>query len=271
MLNARALVGTHDILLITLDTLRYDVARDMLAQGRTPNLAAVLPGGDWELRHSSGSFTYAAHHAFFAGFLPTPAAPGQHLRLFAARFAGSETTAEATYVFDAPDIVTGLGQAGYHTVCIGGVGFFNKQSPLSCVLPALFAESHWDARLGVTDPRSTEHQVRLAVEILDRTPRQRRVFLFLNVSALHQPNCCYLPGAAKDTIASHAAALVYVDSQVPPLFEALRRRGPALAIICSDHGTAYGEDGYIGHRIAHPVVWSVPYAEFLLEAERETG
>ena len=31
-------------------------------------------------------------------------------------------------------------------------------------------------------------------------------------------------------------------------------------VICSDHGTAYGEDGYTGHRLAHPVVWDVPYA-----------
>jgi hypothetical protein len=265
MLNARTLVGTHDILLMTLDTLRYDVARDMLASGRTPNLAAVLPYGRWEMRHSPGSFTYAAHHAFFAGFLPTPSTPGPHPRLFAARFAGSETTTDTTFVFDAPDIVTGLAQIGYHTVCIGGVGFFNQQTPLSRVLPGLFAESYWETCLGVTDPRSTEHQVRLAVDILERASADHRVFLFVNVSAVHQPNCGYLPGATEDTIASQAAALAYVDSQLPPLFDALRRRGPTLTIICSDHGTAYGEDGYTGHRLAHPVVWTVPYAEFLLE------
>jgi hypothetical protein len=44
----------------------------------------------------------------------------------------------------------------------------------------------------------------------------------------------------------------------------MRRRAPVLTIICSDHGTAYGEDGYIGHRVSHPVVWTVPYAEFVL-------
>ena len=60
-----------------------------------------------------GTFTYAAHHAFFAGFLPTPTSPGPHPRLFAARFAGSETTTDQTAVFDAPDIVTGLSQRGY--------------------------------------------------------------------------------------------------------------------------------------------------------------
>jgi hypothetical protein len=31
-----------------------------------------------------------------------------------------------------------------------------------------------------------------------------------------------------------------------------------------DHGEAYGEDGQFGHRIAHPTVTTVPYAEFLL-------
>lgn len=168
MLAARELVGTHDILLMTLDTLRYDVACDTLAQGRIPHLAAVLPEGQWEERHTPSSFTYAAHHAFFAGFLPTPAAPGLHPRLFAARFAGSETTTEDTCVFDAPDIVTGFSACGYHTACIGGVGFFNKQTALGCVLPSLFAESHWSPELGVTEPRSADHQIHLAVRILER-------------------------------------------------------------------------------------------------------
>ena len=264
MIDAAGAIGTHDVLLVTLDTLRYDVAIEALATGLTPNLAAVLPQRRWERRHSPGSFTYAAHHAFFAGFLPTPAAPGRHERLFAARFAGSETTGERTAVFDAPDIVTGLAGRGYHTICIGGVGFFNKQTPLGNVLPSLFAQSYWSAELGVTDARSTEHQVKLATSLLAELPRHRRVFLFVNVSALHQPNCIFTPGATQDTKQTQAAALAYVDRWLPSLFAALQRRGPTLAVICSDHGTAYGEDGYVGHRIAHPVVWTVPYAEFVL-------
>lgn len=266
MINARELIGTHNILFITLDTLRYDVAARALQQGRTPNLAALLPTG-WEARHTPGSFTYAAHHAFFAGFLPTPVASGRHPRLFAARFSGSETTTEQTVVFDTPDIVSGFAAEGYHTICIGGVGFFNKQNPLSQVLPGLFAESHWSPELGVTSPDSTAHQVRCAIDALERLPAQQRVFLFINISALHQPNCMFVPGATSDTPETQAAALAYVDRRLPPLFGALQRRGPTLVIICSDHGTAYGEDGYVGHRISHPVVWTVPYAEFILPGE----
>ena len=264
MIDVAALIGTHDILFVTIDTLRYDVARDELASGRTPNLAAVLPAGAWEERHSPGSFTYAAHHAFFAGFFPTPVDGARRPRPFAARFPGSETTGATTCVLDAPDIVAGLAGRGYHTACVGGVGFFDKRSPLGGVLPSLFAESHWGPELGVTDPRSTENQVALAAAILGRVPASRRVFLFLNVSAVHQPNCHYQEGAAEDTVVSHAAALGYVDRHLPTLFRAARIRGPVLAIICSDHGTAYGEDGFRGHRVAHPVVWTVPYAEFVL-------
>src|SRR5687767_5824996 len=164
-INAAAMIGSYDVLLVVLDALRYDVAVEALAAGRTPNLARMLPGGAWEERHSPGSFTFAAHQAFFAGFLPTPARPGRHERLFAARFAGSETAGPRTAVFAAPDVVSGLARRGYHSVCLGGVGFFNKLTPLGSVLPGMFAESHWDESTGVTGRRSTELQVRLAERI----------------------------------------------------------------------------------------------------------
>jgi hypothetical protein len=264
MLNASQLIGTHDVLFVTLDTLRYDVAANLHASGRTPNLSAHLPNG-WEKRHTPGTFTFAAHAAFFAGFLPTPATPGKHPRPFALRFPGSETTIPETAVFDAPDIVAGFRQSGYHTLCVGGVGFFNKLTPLGNVLPGLFDESHWSPELGVTDPRSTEHQVDLILRRLSEHPASGRVFVFLNVSAIHQPNRFYLAGETDDTIRSHAAALEYVDGHLGRLFAGLRKRGPWLAIVCSDHGTAYGEDGFTGHRLAHPTVWNVPYAEFVLD------
>ena len=40
-------------------------------------------------------------------------------RLFATHFPGSTTIATQTAVFDAPDIVNGLKQAGYHTAAMG--------------------------------------------------------------------------------------------------------------------------------------------------------
>jgi arylsulfatase A-like enzyme len=271
------IVGSHDLLLLTLDTLRHDVAVELLAAGRLPNLARVLPRDAdgvprWEERHTPATFTYAAHAAFFAGFLPTPATPGPHPRLFAARFAGSETTAAHTWVFDAPTLVQGLAAAGYHTACVGGTGFFNPGSGLGTVLPGLFAEAHWSPETSVTAPRSFEAQLEYARRIVADLPERRRLFLFVNVAALHQPNWYHLPGARRDdtlpakgdTRASHAAALEYVDRHVGELFALLAARAPVFAIVCSDHGTTYGDDGYTGHRLAHPAVWTVPYAEFTL-------
>jgi hypothetical protein len=267
MLDAAACVGTHDLLLLTLDTLRYDVADRALREGRTPWLAALLretPAGGWERRHTPGSFTWSAHQAFFAGFLPTPIEPGPHPRLFAMAFPGSETISERTAVFEAGDLVSGLRGRGYHAICAGGVGFFNGLTPLGSAMPQLFDEHRWCPEFGVTDPDSTAHQVAWCRDRVAAQPDDRRVFCFVNISALHQPNCHYLPGRDRDDPETQAAALAYVDGQLAPLFAALRRRAPLLAIVCSDHGTAYGEDGYVGHRLAHRVVWDVPYAELQL-------
>lgn len=266
--DMRAIAGSHDLVLVTLDTLRYDVAQQQWREGRLPQFAAHLGRDGWERRHTPGSFTYAAHCAFFAGFLPTPAQPGSHPRLFCLRFPGSETTHAHSLVFDESDnIVAGLAGLGYHTLCIGGVGFFNPATPLGRQLPGLFAESHWQPEFGVTAADSTERQVALACARLSSEElRGRRVFLFLNVSALHQPNCHYLAGATQDSAATQAAALVYVDAALAPLWRALAGRGAAFVVVCSDHGTAYGEDGYHGHRHAHPSVMQVPYAHFRIGA-----
>jgi hypothetical protein len=263
--NMQEIVGSHDVVLITFDTLRFDVAQEEFAAGRLPHLARYLAPGGWEERYTPGSFTYAAHCAFFAGFLPTPACPGNHPRLLSLQFEGSETTDARTYVFDGVDnIVAGFAGVGYRPICIGGVGFFNLQNPLGSVLPGMFTERYWRREFGVTSQHSTHWQVELARQRLTASElSQQRVFLFVNVSAIHQPNRHYL-GTDKDSVQSHAAALRYVDEALASLWQTLARRGDSFVIVCSDHGTAYGEDGYVGHRHGHPVVMRVPYAHFLI-------
>ncbi len=265
--DMNAVVAESDVVLVTLDTLRYDVAQTAWKAGNLPHFSAWLSPSGWEKRHSPGSFTYAAHHAFFAGFLPTPARPGKHPRLFATTFAGSESAVATTCVLEAATIVEGLATQGMTTACVGGVGFFNQQTPLSRVFPALFQQAFWTPELGVTNPTSTQVQFEQAAAFLEA--HSERCFLFVNVSAIHQPNYFYLKQTAtsdkRDTLDSHAAALRYVDQQLPILQAALARRGrPTFVICCADHGTTYGEDGYQGHRLAHEQVWTVPYLEVLL-------
>lgn len=254
-----------NIILITLDTLRYDVAEQCFHAGRTPHFQKLFPQG-WEKRHTPGSFTYAAHQAFFAGFLPTPATPGKHHRLFAAKFQGSETTGPDTMVFETADIVSGFAQQGYRTICIGGTGFFNKQTPLGSVLPDLFQESYWQPEFGVTDKNSAHNQFTHAAQLLNEHDRNKPFFLFINVSAIHQPNRFYIEGETTDSLQTHAAALAYVDSQLPVLLAALEQQNETFGIICSDHGTAYGENGFTGHRVGDSSVWDVPFATFELKS-----
>lgn len=268
-MDMNAIVGTHDIVLLTLDTLRYDVAQQELEAGNLLNFSRFID--HWEPRHSPGSFTYAAHHAMFAGFFPTPINNPLAPRTMSVDFHGSRSIDGHTKVFDAATIVEGLANSGYHTLCVGGVGFFNKQTPLGSVLPNLFQQSYWAEDTGVTAPQSTEKQVEKSLEFIIPVPEEESVFLFINVSAIHQPNYFYDDkkcerGSQQDDISSHAAALRYVDSALTPLFNHFQSRKDTLFIVCSDHGTCYGEDGYEGHRIAHEVVWTVPYAEFVVKA-----
>lgn len=264
MLDMHQVVGQANFLFITFDCLRHDVARSCLETGRTPHLAAVLPRPGWEARETPGTFTLAAHQAFFHGFLPTPAGNGPHPRLLALEFDGSLTTVLETYVFcGVSDILAGFRALGYRTFCIGGVGFFNCQTPLGHVLPGYFEESIWEPAMGVAARDSTAAQVRAAVTWMGRHEGER-LFLFVNVSATHEPHHFYLEGASEDSAATQAAALEYVDGQLPPLFERLRRRGPCFCLFMADHGEAFGEDGRRGHRLAHPTVTTVPYAHFFL-------
>lgn len=188
---------------------------------------------------------------------------GRHDRLFALDFPGSETTGPGTCVLAGSDIVGGLAQRGYRTICVGGVGFFDPATPLGADLTGLFQEAWWRPAFGVTELRGFEHQIsHLAGLLGDGDARPR--FVLVNVSSLHQPNLGHLPGAGEDTIASHRAALRYVDDHLPELLRVVTTTRPCLVIACSDHGTAYGEDGYQGHRLGHPVVWTVPYGEAIL-------
>ncbi len=252
--------GRRDLFMLTLDALRYDVASEALASGRMPNLAALVPAG-FERRHTPATFTFAAHQAFFAGFLPTPIGPGPHRRDFAMRYAGARSVDRDTLILDAPDLVSASRAAGYRAICIGGTQFFNPAAPLGAVLPERFDEAHWSRDMGVTSRKASALQFTLAAERLAAFPRAQRIFLFINAAATHPPTRIFVRGARQESAATQLAALVELDRHLPPFVAALRARGGAIGIVCSDHGTCFGEDGLEGHRLAHENVWTVPYAE----------
>jgi len=261
-IDMNKVVGHSNILFVVLDALRYDVAQEEFLKGNLPNFKKYLPSSGWEKRYTPGSFTYPSHKAFFAGFLPTKVNERITPRLFAAEFLGSESTTNRTFTFKENDWITALRNRNYATQCIGGVGFFNKKTKISQEFPDLFEESYWSEEVGVTEKDSTKNQFTFAKKWLSKV--SDKFCLFINISAIHQPNYFYSRSENQDDLESHAAALIYVDSQLPILMEAIEKEGKCFCIFCSDHGSAYGEDGHWGHRNGHAAVMEVPYAHFLL-------
>lgn len=268
-------VGSCDILFLCLDTLRYDIAVQEQNLGNTPVLNQY---GAWEKRQTCGNFTYPAHQAFFSGFLPYSSDVrrlSDRETLFFAKHIGEGRKAPPyAYTFQEPTWIQDLEKNGYETICIGGVSFFDKRSAIGKVLPGYFKHSYWNPAFGCTVKESTKHQVDFAIRKCLSFPMEQRLFLYINIDAIHDPNYFYLDGGKKDSLLSHAAALRYVDSCLLPLFHAMQKRAPVFCICCSDHGTCYGEDGFWQHGLNHPSVTTVPYKQFLLEQcnapEKET-
>jgi hypothetical protein len=263
VIDAAEIVRTGtNILFVTLDSLRYDVARSAYDDGLTPHLAALLPEGGWERRTTPGTFTLPAHMAFFSGFLPKLPQPLQPPRLWECRPPAFKTVPPQTFVFDASNLLNGLAGHRYRTVCVGGVTYFSRETPLGSVLPDLFHEDHWRPEFCSPEIDSTNHQVEQALEIAQTYDGRRPLYLFVNVSATHVPHGHYL-GESTNSFTSQRAALAYADRHLARLITQLTAHRRWLIIMCADHGDAFGEDGYHGRGIAHPVVMNVPYTEMV--------
>lgn len=259
-------VGTHDILFLCLDTLRYDVAVQEEAAGTTPVLNQY---GPWKKCQAPGNFTYPSHHAMFAGFLPCPYdaknVADRELLFFPGQIGLGKKGPEGAYAFSGRTIMEGLEKEGYDTWCVGGVAFFDKRSELGKVFPGYFQKSYWNPSFACPVKDSTRNQVDFILKKLDGAEADRHIFLYLNVDAIHYPNYFYLEGASHDSVESHAAALRYADQELGRLFtQWKKRRGDTFVICCSDHGTCYGEDGCQFHGINHPIVNTVPYKHFFI-------
>ncbi|NUU26368.1 MAG: sulfatase-like hydrolase/transferase, partial [Streptomycetaceae bacterium] len=211
-----------------------------------------------------------------------PATPGGRSAspLFKCRPTAGKAIHPNTYVIEDSNLVRGLADVGYRSVCIGGVDYFSSRTPLGSVFPQMFQHAYWRPEFSNDDRDSTRHQVGLALDVLaDASGRghlaadRPLTFMFMNISATHVPHAHYLPPshpnafAAADSWDSQLAALAYADHHLGVLLDALPVYGPWLVIACADHGDAFGDDGYLGHGIGHASVLTVPYAQALVAAQ----
>ena len=267
-IDMNQIVGSHHILFICLDTLRYDVAYEEQESGGTPVLNRY---GKWRKCQAPGNFTYPSHQAMFAGFLPIDVEirdMKQREKLFFSEYIGMGRKApEGTFNFKGPNIIKGFENEGYDTYCIGGVSFFDKRTDIGRVMPGYFKYSYWNPSFGCKVKESAAHQVDFALKKLQQVSDGQKIMMYINISALHYPNYFYVSGEKKDSVETQAAALRYVDGKLGRLFAAFSKKGDTFVICCSDHGTCYGEDGVLYHGVNHPIVNTVPYKHFILQGE----
>lgn len=263
-INMNEIVSDHNILFLCLDTLRYDVAIKTQEEGTTPTLNKF---GDWVECMAAGNFTYPSHHSMFIGFLPAPihakSITDRELLFFPKNIGLGKQAPQNAFLYEGENFIQGLANIDYHTLCIGGVSFFDKRSDIGKIFPNMFIESHWQPKFGCSNKDSAKHQVDYAIKCINRIEPDKKVFCYINFSAIHYPNFHYGDGKA-DNLDTHRLALEYVDSTLEGLFECVKNKGKTLVIVTSDHGTCYGEDGFQFHGINHPNVNTVPYKHFFL-------
>lgn len=283
-----------NLLLITLDSLRLDIAQ----QADLPNFSR-LHGPIAAYTH--GNFTLPAHAAFFTGHLPWPldlptGMVDGYQRLI--RSAAARKVASAVPItFSGPNLMRAYADNGARVVGVGGVTFFDPTTtgPSLC---ADFPEFHYDGFRRDSDfgkGRSLVDAERFCglntalVEVFERgLDRDRQHFVFINEQATHFPFAC--PGVPVD--AAELAPLALYDESVvkklpvrQPIIDEVRPvvarrqravlewldakmgevlgwlarlRRPTLVVVCADHGEAFGEDARLGHFINVDTVLTVP-------------
>lgn len=263
--NMNEIVGKKDILFLCYDSLRYDVAKMAENENTTENINKY---GSWEKYQAPGNFTYTSHHAIFAGFLPVPYDSNNFFedeRLFFPKDLGlGRKGSKNSFTFDGANIPEGLSKVGYETICIGGVNFFNKRTEIGRIFPDMFNKSYWTPKFSPVVKNSIEYQVEFLEKKISEYDKDKKLFIYINMTTTHYPTYFYLDGEKEDSIESQKAALEYTDKFIPRLIEIFKKRGGVFTIAFSDHGSSFGEDDKVFHGINNEIVNTIPYMEFLI-------
>lgn len=263
-----------NVLLLVYDSCRYDV----LKAARTPVLDSFIR----PLRaHAPANFTYPSHQAFFVGILPHVPDNLPYYNRFRKQLLGLGGVGEGQVAKDALkkvsstwNLVQGLREEGYRTVGTGAVNWFRQDSLRVGFEHFLFTGTDADRQIDF---------------LLEHLRGADRFFGFINFGETHAPYAfagkrepCRdrvlarlmswppLPsgpvGAATCGFRCQVEAAEFLDSRLPRLFADLP--GDTVVILTADHGECFGEDGYWGHGVHHPLVYEVPLAIFRLDRER---
>jgi len=247
-----------NFLLIVVDSCRWD-SFQVATTNNVDKYFQVVSAG------AMGTFTYPAHMSMFQGFFPTTA----DARPIYNRF--EKSVYRWFYKSTRPNLseIHGTGSIpkvlrddhGHRTVSVGGVGWFNKRTPM---------------RLGfehsIYKPVAAE-AVNTFIGLLDKEP----YYGLLNFGATHRPytypdmppslarirsprsGINYKSGFSHKLRDKQADCMTHVDELLANLFEWVKLSElRTIACFCADHGDCMGEDNCYGHGFWHPSVMMVP-------------
>lgn len=260
-----------NFLLLTYDSCRYDV----LASAKTPVLDSYSAIHRAE---APANFTFASHQAFFVGFLPNIREYIPYYNRFRKQLMGLIGVGEGQVHKSALkktesnwNFIQGLANEGYQTVGTGAMDWFRQKS-----LTAGFGKFLYTG----TD---ADRQIDFLLENIDIN---RPFFGFINFGETHAPytyrgktetckddvrarRMSWPPvehgpvGAETDGFRCQVTAAEFLDTCLPRLFDDLPDN--TIVVLTADHGDCFGEDGYWGHGVNHPMVFEVPLAIFRLD------
>jgi membrane-anchored protein YejM (alkaline phosphatase superfamily) len=284
--------GTYNVLLITLDSCRYDTAK----KAHTPFLSSIA---SLKRAETHGSYTLPAHVSIFTGMLPVlldgyqEYLPGVK-QIWRSRNA-KKIRKSVGVLFDGKNIIDYYASHAYQVIGAGGVSFFRKSR--SSLLPSLFPRFMYFQKPKSMSreenvPRSSSQFPLANIDRIVKSLKSNKpFFLFINCPETHvpydSPNVSVTPSYKKAVkrmyeldsvkgrkitprkglsredrkilLEAQRHSLEWLDGQIKDICENLpKNKLPTLLVALADHGEEMGEGGRYGHAHQHEQVMTVP-------------
>jgi arylsulfatase A-like enzyme/Flp pilus assembly protein TadD len=239
----------RDVVLITIDTLRYDaVGFDGNSRGTTPNLDRIAAAGRvYSAAHAHNVITLPSHANILTGLYPYEHGVREN--------AGFRLSARTE------TIASMLKARGYSTAAFVGAFPLDSRYGLTSgfdVYEEMYRQSEQPEDFQIQQARA-EEVVRRALEWYKAGAGHPR-FLWVHVYDPHAP---YDPPSEWRTRFSddlYLGEVAYTDASLAPLLEAVVSARPApLLVVTADHGEARGDHGELTHGLfAYEATLHVP-------------
>jgi len=247
---ASAFAAPPDIVLVTLDTVRWDATGfDGRTPSATPNLDALAAAGRvFTDAHAHNVVTLPSHTNILTGLYPY-----QH---------GVRDNIGFKLPENVPTLATALRAAGFATGAFVGAFPLDSQFGLDRGF-----EVYDDAYPKGTRPEEFAMPERRGDQVVTaamawwKKAAGRPRFLWVHLYDAHAPYAAPEPFASRYRTAPYYGEVAAVDEFLAPVLDALRAPGaaPALVVVTADHGEALGDHGELTHGLfAYEATLKVP-------------